>query len=439
SSHSEWAFLSYFGRLDYGFGEKYFVDLSLRQDGSSRFGKNKQKAVFYAVGGMWNIKKESFMENIPFISTLNFNASIGTSGNSEIGDYQHLALVGTNTYDAATGWSISTPGNPDLSWESQTKATVGLRFSLLNSKYRFKFEFYDRTTNNMLISVPYPYTSGFNSITSNVGTLKNTGLDIEIDFDIVKTKNLYVTPYVNFNYNKNEVTELFQGKDYWIIPNTGVCWAVGQPVSYFYPLFAGIDPDDGSPMWYVPGENIVETTKETTSKTFSTAALEQNIGLPRHPPMTGGFGLNAGYKGFAIQADFAFALKKYMINNDRYFYENPSVFSGFNQSTRVLDYWKQAGDESLFPRYGVQFTQFDSRLVEDASFLRMKNLSASYTVPSNLIDKTGFFTGARVYFAGRNLLTFTKYMGPDPEVDSNIGLGTNPNTKQFTFGIEFTF
>jgi TonB-linked SusC/RagA family outer membrane protein len=441
SSRSEFSYLSYFGRVDYGFGEKYFVDFSLRQDASSRFGADNRTARFWAAGAMWNAKKETFLETVTFLSALNVNASIGTSGNSEIGDYNHLALIGTNTYDGGTGWSLSSPGNPALGWEQQTKTTVGLRFALLDNRYRFKVEYYNRITSNMLISIPFPYTSGWSDVTSNVGKLQNTGVDIEFDFDVVRSNNFYVTPYFNFNYNKNEVLELFQGNDYWIIPNTGVCWAVGQPVSYFYPLFAGIDPDDGSPMWYVPGENIVETTKETTTKTFSSTALQQNISLPRHPPMVGGFGLNAGYKGFAFQADFAFALKKYMINNDRYFTENPTQFAGYNQSLRVLDYWKQPGDVTLFPRYqsGLLFTQFDSRLVENASFMRMKNLSVSYTVPKNVLDKTGFVTGARVYFTGRNLLTFTNYLGPDPEVDSNIGLGTNPNTKQFTFGIELNF
>lgn len=441
SSRSEYSYLSYFGRVDYGFGEKYFLDFSLRQDASSRFGADNRTANFWAAGAMWNAKKETFLETVTFLSALNVNASIGTSGNSEIGDYNHLALIGTNSYDGGTGWSLSSPGNPALGWEQQTKTTIGLRFALLDSKYRFKVEYYNRITTNMLIDIPFPYTSGWSDVTSNVGKLQNTGIDIEFDFDLVRSTNFYVTPYANFNYNRNEVLELFQGNDFWIIPNTGVCWAVGQPVSYFYPLFAGIDPDDGSPMWYVPGENIVETTKETTTTTFSSTALQQNISLPRHPPMVGGFGLNAGYKGFAFQADFAFALKKYMINNDRYFIENPTQFAGFNQSQRVLDYWKQPGDVTLFPRYqsGLLFTQFDSRLVENASFMRMKNLSLSYTVPQNVLNKTGFVTGARVYFSGRNLLTLTNYMGPDPEVDSNIGLGTNPNTKQFTFGIELNF
>jgi len=440
SAKSEYAYLSYFGRIDYSFMEKYFVDFSLRQDACSRFGKDKRVANFYAAGVMWNAKKESFLQNVNFLSSLNIKFSVGTSGNSsDIGDYTNLALVGANQYDNETGWVISSPGNSSLGWESQVKSTLGLRFALFNDRYRFNIEGYNRVTTNMLVDIPYPYTAGFANVTGNVGKLQNLGVDVTADFDIVKTKDFYVTPYLNFNYNKEKILELFQGRDYWNIPNTGVTWCVGEPVSYFYPLFAGVDPADGNPMWYVPGDDITETTKDATTKTFNSANLQQNIGKPRYAPLNGGFGLNVGYKGFALQADFSFSWKKYLINNDRYFFENPTSFAGYNQSRRVLDYWKEAGDKSLFPRYGVQFTQFDSRLVEDASFMRLKNISFSYTVPEDFLKKTKFFSGARVFVSGRNLLTWTKYLGPDPEIDSNLTLGANPNTKQLSFGAEIVF
>jgi TonB-linked SusC/RagA family outer membrane protein len=441
SAQSEYAFLSYFGRLDYSLDEKYFFDFSVRQDASSRFGVNNRTANFFATGVMWNAKKESFLENIDIISSLNVKASIGTSGNSDIANYGNLATVGTNLYNGAGGWSIASPGNPDLGWEKQLKSTIGVKFALLNDRYRFNIEYYNRVTKNMLVDVPYPYTSGFNTITSNVGALKNTGLDISIDFDILRSKDLYITPYITVNYNKNEVTELFNGLSFWSIPNTGVAWIVGQPVSFFYPYFAGVDQATGLPTWYQQGANKAVTSTEATTSTFVSANLEQNLGKPRYSPFAGGFGLNAGWKGFAIQGDFSFALKKYLFNNDRYFFENPTAFGGFNQSRRILNYWKAPGDVAEFPKYdgSTQWTQFDSRLIENASFMRLKNITVSYTVPASLLQKTKFFSGARVFVTGRNLLTFTKYLGPDPEVDSNISLGANPNTKQLSFGAEISF
>ena len=436
---SEYAFLSYFGRADYGYAQKYFVDFSLRNDASSRFGMANRDAYFWAAGAMWNIKKEAFMQGLHFISSMNIKASLGTSGNSEIGNYDHLALIGTTQYDGKTGWGISTAGNPRLSWENQQKLTIGTRFGLMEDRFRFNVEYYNRLTESMLVSVPQPYTTGFDNIRENVGSLKNSGIDVEFDFDVVRRRDFFVTPYVNFNYNKNEVTELFQNKEYWIVPNTGVAWAIGQPIAFFYPMFAGIDPADGMPMWYVPGENVTKTRTEETTKVFNTALLNQNIGIARHAPIAGGFGLNAGWKGITIQADFAYVLDKYMVNNDRYFYENPSQFPGFNQSRVIMDYWKQAGDVSRFPKYGVRFTEFDDRLIEDASFMRLKNLTVGYSLPKSLLAKTNFFTETRLYVTGRNLLTFTNYSGPDPEVDSNLSLGANPNTKQLTFGISLSF
>jgi TonB-linked SusC/RagA family outer membrane protein len=438
NTHSQYAYLSYFSRVEYSYNEKYFGDFSLRNDQSSRFGKANRSAMFYSGGFMWNAKKESFLQDNNIISGLNLKASLGTSGNSSIGNYANLATVGSNIYSSGSGWAINSSGNPDLGWEQQTLLTLGAKISVLKDRFRLNVEYYNRKTANMLISVPYPYTSGFSSVLSNVGTLSNSGLDVTFDFDLVRGNDFYITPYANFNYNKEKVTSLFQGKNYWIIPNTGVCWVVNNPVMYFYPIFAGIDPADGKQMWYTQGTDKTVNTETSTTKVFSSAALEQNTGIKRYAPFTGGFGLNGGWKGITIQADFSFALGKYLINNDRYFTENPYNFSGYNQSTAVLDYWKAPGDNTTMPKYG-EITQFDTRLIENASFMRLKNLSIGYAIPSSILKKTGVFKNAKVFVTGRNLLTITKYSGPDPEVDSNLALGTNPNTKQYTVGVELTF
>lgn len=439
---NEYAFLSYFGRLEYDFQEKYFFNFSLRNDASSRFGKDNQNAIFWATGVMWHAKKEDFLKDVNWLKQLTAKFSVGTSGNAEIGNYNSYALVGTaSQYDGETAWAISTPGNPKLSWENQLKYTFGLKFDLFG-RLRGDVEFYNRETTSMLVSVPYPYTSGFANVTENVGKLTNSGIDLRIDADVWKDKKgNYVTPYITFNYNKEKVVELFQGKDYWIIPNTGVCWAVGQPRSFFYPVFHQINPQTGLPEWFLPGDNITvnQQDPEKVSSTFSSAKLQQSTGKPRYAPYNGGFGIEATHSGVYFQADFAFSLDKYLISNDAYFFENPSVFPGFNQRKVVNDYWKQEGDIARFPKLGVQFTQFDSRLIDNASFLRMKNITLGYSFPRSLLSRTNFFTGAKVFVTGRNLLTWTNYSGPDPEVDSNLTLGVNPNTKQVSFGVEFSF
>lgn len=437
-SESEYIFSSYFSRAEYDFNKKYYADFSFRQDGSSRFGKDNRKANFWAAGVMWDAKKESFLSDISWLDDMKVRLSYGTSGNSNIGNYQSLANVGTGQYNGNTGWFLNSAGNPSLTWETQKKLSAGVNVGLFNMA-SLNLEFYNRKTSSMLINVPQPYTTGWSSITSNVGELQNSGIDITLNLDLFKSKDFYLSPYVTFNYNKEKIIELFQNRDYWIIPNTGVSWSVGEARSYFYPIFAGVNPQTGAPEWYKPGADITKTRKDPTDVTsvFNPTDLQQNTGINRYAPINGGFGFTAGYKGFSLQVDFAFSSGKYLINNDSYFYENPNVFAGFNQTTRILDYWKKPGDVTRFPDINkYQFTQFDSTIIEDASFLRMKNISVGYQVPKGFLQKTNFVKSLRVYVTGRNLLTFTGYSGPDPEIDSNLTLGANPNTKQITFGVD---
>ncbi len=445
-SQAEFAFLSYFGRIEYALDQKYFLDLSSRMDASSRFGKDKRNAYFFSGGFLWNLKKEGFMQGVDAISSLKFRVNAGTSGNSEIGNYESLALIATNLYGGGTGWVInpSFPGNASLTWEKQLKTTLGLELGLFKDRINLALTLYDRRNAAMLLDVPQPFTTGFSAITENVGDMLNRGIDIEFNTSIVKTKDIVVTPRVTFNYNTNEITKLFQGREFWIRPATGVAWALNQPVAFYYPLFAGIDPADGRPTWFVPAADRTKPNRDpnNTTKTFNTTALEQATGFDRYAPISGGFGLDAAIKGFDIGVDFAFVLGKYMINNDRFFIENPRTFPGWNQSKDLLDnYWTPERPNAKYPGLAVsgRWVEFDDRLIEDASFMRLKDLRIGYTIPKSLLSKTGFFTNARFYVSARNLLTFTGYRGPDPEVDLNIGMGTNPNTKQLTMGLNLNF
>ena len=439
SSKSEYAYNSYFGRLGYSYNAKYLLDLSLRTDASSRFGKNNRKATFWAAGVSWKAKSEKFLQDVSWLTDLTIKASIGTQGNSAIGNYQSLATVGSINYDGAPGWGVSSPGNPNLAWEQQTKTTLGVRASFLN-QINLDVEVYKRVTDNMLVSVPFPYTSGFSSITSNVGSLENKGIDVQFSANAFRSEKFYFTPYVNFNYNQQKITELFQDKEYWIVPNTGLSWAVGKPVEFFFPVQAGVNPDNGLMQWYVPGENISDSNFDpnNVTTTFNAVDLQQSTGLRRDAPFTGGFGFTSGYNGFYLDMDFAFVKGKYMINNDMYFFSNPYQFRGYNQIRGVRDYWKEPGDQTRYPKFG-QVHQFDTGLLEDASFLRLKGLRFGYNIPKKLLSGQKFFKSASVYYVGRNLWTKTKYLGPDPEVDSNLALGVNPNTKQSSLGIQLQF
>ena len=424
-------FLSFFGRINYALNDKYFADFSIRNDASSRFGKDNRNAIFMSGGLMWNMKKESFLEDVNFLSDLKLKASIGTTGNSSIGNYDHLALVGTNLYNAQGGWKINTPGNGDLGWEKQTLANIGIEASFWN-KYRIELTYYNKKTSNMLMDVPVPYTSGFSSITQNVGSMTNSGVEIAVSLDLLKTKDWFVGFNMNYAYNKNKITELFYGYDEWAMPNYLVSYNVGEPVQYYMAEWAGVDPADGQQMWYIPGTDG-ETTKE-----YDEERLQQATGKKRYAPHNGGFGLNVSWKGLSLNADFAWVLGKYMVNNDYYFAANPYNFAGYNQSKDVLNEWKEPGDITDIPAYG-NVMQLDTHLLENASFLRLKNISLSYTLPKNWLLPTKVIQGVRIMATARNLFTITNYKGADPELDTNLTYGAYPNTKQFTIGAELTF
>jgi TonB-linked SusC/RagA family outer membrane protein len=447
SSKTEYAFHSLFGRVAYDYDSKYFVNASIRQDKSSKFGVNNRSAIFWSVGGLYKIKEEKFLKDVTWLDDLSLRASTGSTGNSDFGvtnqNYLSYQTAGTNTYDGSTGFGINAAGNPDLTWEKQQNTTFGFTASFLD-RIRLDVSHYNRITTNMLVSVPYQYVVGFSSVYNNVGKYQNKGWDVTLDFDVYKNRSrkAYITPNLNFFTNRDKVLELFQGKDYWVQSGTGVAWVIGQPVSFVYPIFKGVNTQTGMPEWYLPNATAPGVTRKDDSaitSTFSTAALQQNTGIRRFAKMTGGFGLNAGYEGFSLIAQFSYALGKNLINNDRYFYENPNQFVGYNQYNTVLDYWKAPGDVTTFPKYGVQFTQFDTRLIEDASFMRLKVLTLGYNVPASILKRTNVIKGVNIFLTGRNIFTVTKYTGPDPEVDSNLALGTNPNTKQYTVGLGVKF
>ena len=440
---TEFAYNSFFGRANYSYNSKLFFNATLRQDASSRFGVNKRKATFWSLGGNWKLKDENFLKDVSWVNDLGLKASIGTSGNSgdsgSTWNYQHLATVSAGQYNSGAAWGLNVAGNPDLTWENQMMANIGVSATLFD-KLNIELEAFDRTTTDLLMSVPYTYTSGYASVISNVGKLKNRGVNLDLSLNVFKSKDFYLTPFLNFGYVKQEIKELFQGKDFWIVPNTGVSYVVGQPISFLYPMLKGVNADNGEYEWYVPGSDITKTTTDPNNVTtsFSSAALQQNTGIKRYAPFNGGFGLNGGYKGFFVDSHFAYSLGKYLINNDKYFFSNPQQFLGYNQTRAVNDFWQKPGDVTEFGRIGTS-RQFDDALIENASFLRLKTLTIGYNLPKQLLAKSKFFRGAKVYYTGRNLFTVTKYTGVDPEIDSNLTTGANPNTKQSVFGLELLF
>lgn len=439
-SYNESRFLSFFGHADYTLMDKYVFDVTVRNDASSRFGPDVRNATFWSVGAMWKLKREPFLRNVSAVNDLNLKVSYGTQGNADIGNYSHLGLIGTTTkYADANSNHVSQPANTHLTWEKQGLFTATISGRLFNFM-DFDLEYYHRKTTSMILDVPQPYTAGIDEATNNVGSLLNQGIDVTLGFDIVRTRNAWARFNTTFNYNAQKVTELFDGKHTWPMYSYMIAYVVGSPVMFYNPIFAGIDPEDGMPMWYVPGDDPDVTTMNETTKVFDEEALTQNTGKKRFAPINGGFSFSGGWKGFSAQADFSYVIGKYLVSNDEYFYGNPANFSTMNTNKAVSDFWTPDHRDAKWPDWSKgAVMQFDSHLLEDASFLRLKNLQIAYSLPEKALGWQKAVKELKLTFTGRNLLTFTKYTGIDPEINSNLTYGVGGNSKQFLGGIEIKF
>lgn len=439
---SEYQFLSFFGRLDYALKNKYFANFTVRNDQSSRFGKSNRSAMFYSGGLMWNMKREYFMRGITWLDNFEVRASVGSTGNASIGNYTHLGVVGTGRYNGQIGWALTQPSNTELGWEKVIQTNFGFTATMFN-RLSVEFNVYHRKTKDMLMEVPLPTTTGFSSQMLNIGEMSNRGVELEVDYSIIRTRDLNVSVRANYAYNKNRIDELFYGLEEWPIEESLVNYKKGESVNYYMPIYAGVDKEDGAPMWYKPGhKGGVQHTfnPETMTKDGSNMdALNQDTGKSFFAPHTGGFGLTASWKGLTLQADFAFVLGKYMVNNLYYWATSRGNLANGNNGDRdILRAWKQPGDITDLPSLKYD-TEFDTHLLENASFLRLKNLTLAYDLPSKWMDATGFIKNVRLSFITRNLFTVTKYKGPDPEIDTNISAGNYPATRQFVLGVDVTF
>ena len=431
-SRAEESFNSFFATLSYDFAGKYYLDASYRADGSSKFAPGHRWGHFYSVGGMWDLKKENFLKDVDWLDNLQARATYGLVGNSTgAGSYDYYGLFGTGSmYNGQSSMGISNPSNSTLTWEKVGSFNAGVSFGFLD-RVVLNVDAYRRKTTDMLMEIPFSYTTGFGGGMGNIGAMVNKGFDADVNVKILKSNDFDWTFKANVNYNKNEITELFAGRDEYIIANTGLKLEVGKPYGEFYMVeYAGVDPRDGKPMWYDIDGNLTKVYNEERDSKFT--------GKQRYAPWSGGFGTSFSWNGLSITADFAWQAGKYMTNNDNYFLKNANQGTSCNQSVDMLNIWTKPGDITDIPKYGEQ-VQFDTHLLEDASFLRMKNLIVQYSFPEKWMKATKGIQNAKVFFVGRNLFTATKFSGYDPEPDINLVKFNYPNTRQFVFGMELTF
>ena len=423
---------SLFANAEYNYKEKYYVTGSIRRDGSSKFAPGHRWGTFWSAGAKWDLKKEDFLKDVEWLNDLSLSVNYGTTGNdSGTGSYSYLGTYGVGgLYNGESSLGIASMSNPDLTWETTAKWNVGLNFSIFDRAH-FQVDFYRNKSTDMLMSIPYSMTTGFSSGIGNVAAMTNTGVEANVDVDILKTKDFYWSFKANVGYNKNEITELFQGRDEYVLASTGLKMAVGHAYGEFYQVrFAGVDPQTGAPLYYDKDGNKTKKFNEERDAVF--------LGKKRYAPWTGGFGTNFRYKNVSLIADFAWVAGKYMLINDDYFIANPQLATGWNQRVEMLNIWTTPGQITDIPgaKYDVHLTD---QMLQNASFLRMKTLSIQYEFPKKWMQATRYIKGVKVFGIARNLFTITPFEGYDPEPDQNLVQFNYPNTRQFVFGAEISF
>ena len=432
NASSSYGMLSFFMRGEYDFNDRIYADFSVRADASSRFGKDNRWGSFWSVGLMWNLKNEKFLKNVKWLTNAQIAMSTGTSGNSSIPDYDHLELVGSGAkYMDESGMATISEGNEKLGWEKTWANNIAFHLGFMH-RYNVDLEVYHKRTSNLLMTVPQSYVNnGYGFFWDNIGTIVNRGVELSVNADVIRTKDFSWNLNANISYNNNEIKELYNGVTEFENSNSGTKYVVGHSIGEFYiNRYAGVNPANGDALWYDKDGNITNEYHETD---------KVMVGKSFIAPWQGGFGTTVAWKGVSLSAQFSWVADRYMVNNDRYFEESNGLFAVYNQSKRLLyDRWKQPGDITDIPRHGVT-PYLDSRFLENASFLRLKNVSINYSFPKKWLKKTHVLSGARIYAQGQNLLTFTGFSGLDPESTFNVYKAQYPMSRQYSFGLELMF
>lgn len=422
---------SVFGVLNYAYSDKYNFQASLRRDGSSFFPDEFESGTFGAVSARWNIHNEDFWGDNNIVKELSLRASYGTVGNQEL----FIPFGQFNLFSSGIGYN-STPaifpsalGNDKLKWEETEQINIGIDFSLFQDGVVYgSLDVYNNTTTDALLNRPISLTSGFASFPDNVGSLRNRGVDLEIGANIISNPNdgLNISVFANGNYNDNEILELIDDQER--VGAFGVGQSLGEVRTVRY---AGVNPSNGRPLYFNADGDVVSQFNGDDAVFTGKSTI---------PTFSGGFGSDISYKGFDLNFLWSFAADQYRFNNSLAIVEDPSLAGFANQATTVLNAWQQPGDITDVPdaSLGGLRAQAGDRYLEDASFLRLRNVILGYNIDSDLI-KSNLFTSARIYVQAQNLVTITKFRGFDPENNGGGSFFDFPTPKSFTVGFDLNF
>lgn len=418
--------------LRYTFDGKYTLTGSYRNDGSSKLPPKTRWQDFYSVGAIWDITKENFMRNLGFVNSLRLRASYGGSGNHNNfpSFYLYQATYGAGSYSGLPTQNVTYVGNPEALWESTWVFNVGLDYELANRRIYGDFNWYDNRTKDLYINRRLAIeNSGDRPIDVNAGELQNTGFEWNVNAEVIRKRDFVWTLFAQGSYNKNKLVSLGGEQPY----ESGTSYLQeGLPLGSHYEVgFAGVDAATGQPLYY-DLDGKVTTVYNASNATTNWGTWEA--------PWKGGFGTRMSYKGLELYILFSFQEGAYKYDNLEYFVENPVGFlaGGYNQSSD-LKFWQRPGDivNTPSPVYG---TNFSSKLIHDASFIRLRDVTLSYNFSNNLLNKLKVVSRASIYVQANNLFIWTKWRGMDPEAGpANINLSEFPNPRAITGGLRVTF
>lgn len=463
SSKTEWSLVSYLGRVNYNFNEKYLLSLNGRIDGSSRFGDNNKYAFFPSGALAWRAIEEDFIQNMNVFSNLKARISYGVTGNQEIGLYNSLPTLTNTTYTIggalATGFYPNSIPNPNLRWEKTSQFDFGLDFGFFDERLRFTTDYYFKKTIDLIYNVAVPFVSGFGSSLQNIGSIQNQGVELMIGADILAQTELKWTSSFNISFNRNKVLELggesykdVGGGDGHLKTGSVHRLIVGQPIGLFYGYVSDgiiqnaeeLAAGPVGPTNWIGGRRYLDISGPNgvpdgvVNATYDRAI----IGDP-NPDFFGGFTNTISYKGFELNAFTQFSYGADIFNYNAMELELPS--GGQNVYSDLVNRWTPNNPSDVYPKATTNRSAvFSDVFMEDGSYLKIKTLTLGYTFPASEIKA---LSGLKLYITGQNLFTFTNYSGYDPEVSyrgaTNLQLGEDfggyPQSRTFMIGAKINF
>ena len=459
-----WAKQSYFTQWRYDYDSRYYGELSLRRDGRSNFGSNNRYGNFFSVSGAWNINNESWFK-ADWVDQLKLRAAFGSVGNVPTSLYPSYSLYSVGaTYNENPGALISQIGNKDLTWEKTYTTGVGVDASFWQNRLHATLDFYIKNTSNILYQVPVTGLVGVTSIWKNIGKMRNTGIEFTVGGDIIRTKDLTWNVTANISHNSNELRDLYKQRDangnYVVKPvlisdGTSIAGTaqrileIGEPVdTYYMKEWAGVNPEDGKPQWYMDDANGNKVVTDSYSK-----ASYYKCGKAS-PDVYGSFSTSLFYKNFDLQANFGYSLGGQIYSYYRQEFDSDGAYAGDRNQMKLQkgwSRWEKPGDIATHPR--AMYNNQDkgnlasSRYLESSDYLKLRSLTLGYNFD---LKKYGIQT-LRLSVSGENLFTITDYSGVDPELPAGTndkgvlsvtntgGTSVYPAVRKFMLGVNLTF